>query len=104
VLAAEGQRIGTATNNTAEYHALRHGLERALQLGFKDVEIRLDSELVVRQLEGQYRVRHPALIDLKQGIDALLRQFHRTKVLHVPREENQEADRLANEALDRSEE
>jgi ribonuclease HI len=99
-LAAQGHRIGTSTNNVAEYRAVLAGLERAHELGIEDLEIRLDSELVVRQLNGKYKVRHPSLIELKAQVDEILRRFRTVRILHVGREENGAADRLANEALD----
>ncbi len=99
-----GRVIGTATNNVAEYRAVAAGLEAARRLGLEALELRLDSELVVRQLNGQYKVRHPALVDLKDDVDRLLAAFRSVRILHVPREENREADRLANEALDRARE
>jgi ribonuclease HI len=97
-----GRPIGTATNNVAEYRAVSAGLEAARAHGLDALELRLDSELVVRQLNGQYKVRHPALADLKDDVDRLLAAFRSVRILHVPREENREADRLANEALDRA--
>jgi ribonuclease HI len=96
-----GRSIGTATNNVAEYRAVAAGLEAARRHGIEALELRLDSELVVRQLNGQYKVRHPALAELKDDVDRLLAAFRSVRVLHVPREENRDADRLANQALDR---
>ena len=100
-LAAEGECIGNTTNNVAEYQALLAGLQKARELGINDLEIRLDAELVVRQLNGEYKVRHPALIEWKRRIDDVLRQFRSVHIAHVGREENAIADKLANEALDR---
>ena len=100
-LAAEGECIGNTTNNVAEYQALLAGLQKARELGINDLEIRLDAELVVRQLNGEYKVRHPALIDWKRRVDDVLRQFRSVHIAHVGREENAIADKLANEALDR---
>jgi ribonuclease HI len=97
-----GRTIGVATNNVAEYRAVSAALEAARALGIEAIELRLDSELVVRQLEGRYKVHHPVLAELKLDVDRLLRGFRAVRVLHVPREENREADRLANEALDRA--
>jgi ribonuclease HI len=92
--------LGQTTNNVAEYQALLHALRLALRLGAGDVEIRSDSELVVRQIHGQYRVKHPALIPLHREAQELLRRIGRARLRHVPREQNREADRLANRALD----
>lgn len=99
-LAAEGRRIGKATNNVAEYRGAIAALERASELALRDVELRMDSELVVKQINGEYRVKQPALADLKGRLDALLARFRAWRVRHVPRAENSETDRLANEALD----
>jgi ribonuclease HI len=100
-LAAEGECIGTTTNNVAEYQAVLAGLRKARELGIEELEIRLDSELVVRQLNGDYRVRHPGLIEWKRRVDDMLRGFRNVHILHVDRNENAAADKLANEALDR---
>jgi ribonuclease HI len=100
-LAAEGECIGTTTNNVAEYQALLAGLRRARELGIDELEVRLDSELVVRQLNGEYKVRHPGLIEWKRRVDDVLEGFRGVHILHVDRSENAAADRLANEALDR---
>lgn len=99
-LFAGGERIGHATNNVAEYRGAIAALEKAKALGLTEIELRMDSELIVKQLGGQYRVRQPALQALKRRLDDVIRGFRRFRVRHVPREENGEADRLANEALD----
>jgi ribonuclease HI/probable phosphoglycerate mutase len=99
-LVTEGRTIGTATNNVAEYRAAIAALEKALELGIRELELRIDSQLVARQLEGTYRVKEPTLSRLKDQIDALRGGFRSLRVKHVPREENAEADRLANAALD----
>jgi ribonuclease HI len=99
-LAAEGRKIGRATNNVAEYRAAIAALERARDLGVAEIELRMDSELVVKQIHGEYRVKQPALAGLKAEIDALLSGFRAWRVRHVPREKNAEADHLANEALE----
>ncbi len=93
--------VGHATNNQAEYRAAIAALEAALGAGAREVELRMDSELVVRQLSGRYRVRNPRLIPLHKRILDLRSRFQRVTVRHVPREQNRVADRLANEALDR---
>lgn len=92
--------IGQATNNVAEYQALLHGLRYALEHGARRVLVFSDSELVVRQIAGAYRVKHPAMIPLHREALALMRRFEEVKVTHVRREQNKEADRLANRALD----
>jgi ribonuclease HI len=99
--ASEGaEALGTATNNVAEYRGLVAGLERALALGVRDLEISLDSELVVRQLTGAYRVRHPGLKPWFERARLLLARFEHWSVRHVPRAANSRADELANRALD----
>jgi ribonuclease HI len=95
-----GERIGTTTNNIAEYRALLRGLEEAATLGARTVRLQSDSELVVRQLLGQYRVRSLQLAPLHRQALARMRQFERVDVVHVPREQNEGADALANQALD----
>ncbi len=95
-----GRRIGWTTNNQAEYRAALAGLEAALALGARAVELRLDSELIVRQVEGRYRVRKAELIPLFERLRALAARCERFAVRHVPRERNREADALANAALD----
>jgi len=92
--------IGQATNNVAEYQALLHGLRYALEHGARRVLVFSDSELVVRQIGGAYRVKHPAMIPLHREALSLMRQFTDVRVTHVRREQNKEADRLANRALD----
>ncbi|MGQ9572514.1 MAG: ribonuclease HI family protein [Dehalococcoidia bacterium] len=95
------EAIGRATNNEAEYRAAIAGLEAALALGAREVELRMDSELVVRQLDGRYRVRNPGLKRLFGRLGELRWRFAAFKAVAIPREENALADRLANEALDR---
>ena len=99
VVAELGRALGRATNNVAEYSALVMGLEDARRRGVEDLVVRLDSELVVRQLRGQYRVRHPGLRPLARRALGLLGEFRSVRVEHVPRERNAHADRLANEAV-----
>lgn len=101
-LCAEGVAIGLATNNVAEYRGAIAALDRARELGLAEVELRMDSELVVRQLNGEYRVRQPTLAELKEHVDRLAASFRVFRVRHVPREDNLEADLLANQALDRA--
>lgn len=92
--------LGRATNNVAEYQALLHALRWALARGVRRARVFSDSELVVRQVAGAYRVKHPGLRPLVQEAQALLRRFEDVRVAHVPREQNREADLLANRALD----
>lgn len=103
-LASEGKYLGKMTNNEAEYKGLIAGLERALALGVRDLDVRLDSELVVKHLSGAYRVRALNLLPLFQRARTLLAKFTSAKVSHVPRSQNARADALANTALDESHE
>lgn len=100
VLAEIGERIGAATNNVAEYRALLRGLEKARELGGREIEIVNDSELVARQLTGAYRVKHAAMKPLYLEALAALRAFERWQVRTVPRAQNARADALVNQALD----
>jgi ribonuclease HI len=97
------RRIGRGTNNEAEYSAAIAGLEAALALGARHVELRLDSELVVRQLDSRYKVRNPRLKRLFGRLKDLQWRFASFRARHVPRERNRRADQLANQALDRNE-
>jgi ribonuclease HI len=92
--------LGRTTNNVAEYEGLLMGLEALLELGRKQIVVQSDSELLVRQLNGQYRVRDEKLKVLFQRAITLLRQFDSYRILHVGRELNKLADRLANQAID----
>jgi len=94
--------LGEATNNVAEYEALLLGMERAHELGAVRIEMRADSQLVVRQVCGEYRVRNPVLQGLHARVLALESKFESVEYTHVPREQNRDADRLANRAIDRS--
>src|SRR4029450_3842351 len=96
VIGEVSQYLGETTNNQAEYQALLLGLAKAHALKVKHLEVFLDSELVVKQLNGQYRVKHPNLIPLFEKVKKQLAEFPTRKVSHVYREMNQEADRLAN--------
>lgn len=93
------ERIGNTTNNQAEYRALIAGIRAVLAHGGKSVEIRMDSELAVKQVNGEYRVKNAGLKELHAEARLLLEQIS-WKIRHVPRDQNQEADRLANLALD----
>ena len=92
--------LGHCTNNIAEYQALILGLEEALRRGSTAISIYLDSELIVRQIQGIYRVKNPTLKPLMADVRALLDRFDTWQVAHVPRSENAVADKLANEAID----
>jgi ribonuclease HI len=102
VLEATGAAIGVATNNVAEYRALVAGLERARDLGVDELEVVSDSELVVKQMRGEYKVKNPALRELSLAAAQLAAQVGRVTYTAVRREENELADRLVNEALDRA--
>ena len=100
VLAAEGHAIGVATNNVAEYSGLVAGLRKALELQVPDVEVVSDSELLVKQMRGEYRVKNEALRALFVEATGLARQIASVEYRHVKRAHNELADRLVNEALD----
>ena len=100
VLREVGRTIGRATSNQAEYRALILGLEEAAKLGVPHLEVRTDSELVVRQLNGRYRVKNAALQPLFKQVSELLRKFPSATVRHIPREANKRADALVNAVLD----
>jgi ribonuclease H / adenosylcobalamin/alpha-ribazole phosphatase len=100
VLAAHGERIGVATNNVAEYRALIAGLEKAVEVGVDQLEVVSDSELLVKQMKGEYRVKNENLRPLAVQASRLARQVGRVRWTSVRREHNELADRLVNEALD----
>ena len=102
VLAAHGERIGIATNNVAEYSGLVAGLRRAVELHVPQVEVVSDSELLVKQMRGEYRVKNEALRRLSLEAAQLARELAKVEYRHVRRERNELADRLVNEALDAS--
>ncbi len=102
VLDARGETIGAATNNVAEYTALVAGLERAADVGVKELEVVSDSELLVKQMRGEYKVKNRALQELFLDASRLARKFQRVRYTAVRREHNELADSLVNEALDRS--
>ena len=102
VLAAEGEAIGVATNNVAEYSALIAGLGRAAELGVTELEVVSDSELMVRQMTGQYKVKNEALQELWADARRAARRVGSVTYRAVRREHNELADRLVNEALDRA--
>lgn len=98
----ESRRVGHGTNNEAEYKAAIAALEAALGLGASRVELRMDSELVLRQLTGRYRVRNPRLMPLYGRLLDLRNRFESVTFRNLPRGANRLADSLANQALDRS--
>jgi len=102
VLAAHGEAIGVATNNVAEYRALVAGLARAADIGVDELEVVSDSELLVKQMRGEYKVKNAALRDLSLEAARLARKIGDVTYTAVRREHNELADRLVNEALDRA--
>jgi ribonuclease HI len=100
VVAEGSERIGDTTNNRAEYEALIRSLEVARDYGFDEVDVRGDSELAVKQIRGEYAVNDPGLRERRVRVRELLDGFDRWSLEHIPREVNDRADRLANEALD----
>lgn len=100
VLATESRYIGHTTNNIAEYRALLLGVSRALELGIEKLEVRADSELLIKQLRGEYRVKNEGLKPLYVEAKQLLARFRSVKLTHVRREMNVEADKLANRGID----
>jgi ribonuclease HI len=100
LLAAEGRAIGSATNNVAEYSGLIAGLRKAIELAVPEVEVVSDSELMVKQMRGEYRVKNEALRGLCVEANALARRLESVEYRHVKRAHNELADKLVNEALD----
>jgi ribonuclease HI len=100
VLEEVAERIGSATNNVAEYRALLLGIERARELGASELELIGDSELIVRQVKGEYKVKDAGLRELHAEVKRALAPFESWSIRHVRRESNADADRLVNEALD----
>lgn len=96
-----GDRIGRATNNEAEYRALLAGIERARAYGFDALTLKGDSELVVKQLRGEYSVNAPHLQELRVQVYEALESFDRWDITYIPREANERADALANDAFER---
>jgi ribonuclease HI len=99
VISRISRRIGRATNNQAEYRAIITALGEAVRLGAGEVDIKSDSELVVKQLKGRYRVKKAILRPLYQEVVKLVGSLEAFSITHIPREQNREADRLANRAL-----
>jgi len=96
-----GRFIGRATNNVAEYRALIVGMEKAKELGAKKIQIRGDSELIIKQMRGEYRVKNPDLRELYDEAQFLIHQFDEARLDHNLRDKNKLADKLANKAMDR---
>ena len=92
--------IGEATNNVAEYRALIMALNKALELGGQNLKIKMDSELIVRQMQGRYKIKEPALKVLAGQVLSLTRQFNSVEFSHVARAQNKHADKLVNQAID----
>ena len=99
-MAERNRYLGETTNNVAEYSALIFGLKEAERQGAEELLVRMDSQLVVRQIEGVYRVKEPTLQKLHEQALTLLKNFRSFRIEHIPREENAEADKLANLAMD----
>jgi ribonuclease HI len=95
----DSKYLGEATNNEAEYQALILGLKNALSQGVQEIRIHMDSELLVRQINGIYRVKNSRLKVFFYQVQDLLRQFPKYAIMHIPREQNREADGMANEAI-----
>lgn len=100
VLAECSEYLGIATNNVAEYCALALTLRKAKLMGCGRIVVHMDSELIVRQLNGVYKVKDAKMLELYSDVRKLLREFDDWKAVHVPRKENKRADELVNEALD----
>jgi ribonuclease HI len=100
VLAAHGEAIGTATNNVAEYRALIAGLDKAAEVGVDELEVVSDSELLVKQMRGEYKVKSETLRELFEQASDLANGLGSVRYTAVRREHNELADRLVNEALD----
>ena len=98
-IASLSRRIGTTTNNEAEYRAIIAALQKAVSLGVREVELKSDSELVVKQLNGSYRVKSAGLKSLYQEVKKLQSFLERLTITHISRRQNTKADRLANKAL-----
>ncbi len=99
-LATKSVYLGTCTNNVAEYKALLIGLEEALRHGCTELQIALDSELIVRQIQGRYKVKNETLLGLFSEVRKQLGRFNKWSIVHVPRAQNARADQLANRGID----
>ena len=100
VIKEHGRTLGRATNNVAEYTAFLDALKLAKALGATELLVHSDSQLLVRQVSGEYRVKNAALQALKAQAQGLMKSFKAVRLVHVPREQNKDADRMANAALD----
>jgi ribonuclease HI len=100
IIAQHGAFIGETTNNVAEYSALIEALKRAKELGATELQINMDSELVVRQMNGKYKIKEPRLQELAAEVFVLQNQFEKMVFTHVPRSQNKEADEMVNKAID----
>ena len=100
IIRREGKFLGVCTNNEAEYQGLILGLEIAMELGADSVEVNMDSELVVKQLRGEYRVKEPRLAEFYAKAKALEQKFSEVRYFAVRREKNKEADAIVNQVLD----
>ena len=100
VVSQGGEYLGVTTNNQAEYHGLRLGLEKAIELGYKNIDFRLDSMLVVNQMKGIYKIKNRELWPIHERIRTLLMEFDKVSFSHVRREFNQLADGMVNRTLD----
>lgn len=100
ILSEIGEYIGKTTNNVAEYLAFIRGLEEALLLGANEALCLADSELLVKQLNGEYRVKNEGLVPLANHARSLLKKFRKVEIKHILREKNKEADLLANRGID----
>ncbi len=100
LLVEDGLYLGITTNNQAEYHAVRLGLERALEMGAKVVDSNMDSMLIVKQMSGEYKIKNPGLIPIYMSIKQLITKFDKVTFTHVRREYNKEADAMVNKILD----
>jgi ribonuclease HI len=100
VIAEVGEGIGSTTNNVAEYSALIRGLEMALEKGVTEIDVRVDSQLIASQVMGEWKIKQEHLRPLAVKARSLLNRFERSTISHVPREQNAEADKLANPGMD----
>ncbi|HBT20259.1 MAG TPA: ribonuclease H [Peptococcaceae bacterium] len=101
VIKRVGDYIGHTTNNVAEYTALKHALLDCLKLNGKEIMVYTDSELMVKQLKGEYRVKNQGLLVLYNEVMDLIKKFDTFNINHIPRERNKEADKLANQGIDK---
>jgi len=101
ILGRISRALGVTTNNQAEYQAIIAGLERAISAGARQVSVKSDSKLVVEQINGRYKIKNTALRPLYQRVVQLAGSLENFSIVYVPREQNAEADALANRALDR---